>query len=69
VVLVTMQARRQGAAAASSGQEPSQAAAPGGGQRGGGGGRADAPVIGPGNLVTGVWAPFRRPSTHVAGAG
>jgi hypothetical protein len=26
----------------------------GGGQRGGGG-RADAPTIGPGNLVTGVW--------------
>jgi len=55
VALVTMEAQRPGAAgAAGGGQDASQtAAAGGGGQRGGG--RADAPVIGPGNLVTGVW--------------
>src|SRR5882672_8627957 len=55
VALVTMQAQRQGGAGtASGGQNASQtAAAGGGGQRGGG--RADAPTIGPGNLVTGVW--------------
>ena len=56
VTLVTMQAQRQGAAAAAgSGQNATQTpAARGGGQRGGGG-RADAPTVGPGNLVTGVW--------------
>src|SRR5947209_2184361 len=57
VALVTMQEQRQGTAgAAGSGQDASQVAASrGGGQRGGGGGRADAPTVGPGNLVTGVW--------------
>jgi 2-keto-3-deoxy-L-rhamnonate aldolase RhmA len=45
VTLVTMQAQRQGGQTTAAG---------GGGQRGGGG-RADAPTIGPGNLVTGVW--------------
>jgi len=40
---------------AGSGQNASQTAAAGGGGQRGGGGRADAPVIGPGNLVTGVW--------------
>ena len=56
VTLVTMQAQRQGAAgAASGGQDARQIpAARGGGQRGGGG-RADAPMLGPGNLVAGVW--------------
>src|SRR6266446_452645 len=56
MALVTMQAQRQGAAgAAGGGRDASQTAAAAAGQRGGGGGRADAPVIGPGNLVTGVW--------------
>ena len=41
-------------AAGGGGQDASQAPAGGrGGQRGGG--RADAPVLGPGNLITGVW--------------
>src|SRR5712692_6510420 len=55
VALVTMQAQRQGTpGTAGGGQDASQTtAAGGGGQRGGG--RADAPVVGPGNLVTGVW--------------
>jgi 2-keto-3-deoxy-L-rhamnonate aldolase RhmA len=54
--LVTLQAEPQGAAgAAAVGQGASQSPAPaGGGQRGGRGG-ADAPMVGPGNLVTGVW--------------
>ncbi|HET6955098.1 MAG TPA: hypothetical protein VFI56_00915, partial [Vicinamibacterales bacterium] len=43
VTLITTEASRQDA---------SQAPAAGRGQRGGG--RADAPVVGPGNLVTGV---------------
>src|SRR5207249_2435714 len=50
VALVTTQAQRDAAGAAGGGQEPSRTApAGGGGQRGGG--RADAPTIGPGNLV------------------
>jgi 2-keto-3-deoxy-L-rhamnonate aldolase RhmA len=54
VALATMQAQRQGGGTASGGQDAGQTAAGrGDGQRGGG--RADAPVIGPGNLVTGVW--------------
>ena len=40
--------------AAGGGQGASQAPGGRGGQRGGGG-RADAPVLGPGNLITGVW--------------
>src|SRR5713226_8376496 len=56
VALVTMQAQRPGAAgAAGGGQDASQTAAAGGGGQRGGGGRADAPTVGPGNLVTGVW--------------
>ena len=57
VTLVAMQSQRQDAAGgASGGQDPTQVAAPGrGGQRGGGRGRGDAPTVGPGNLVTGVW--------------
>jgi 2-keto-3-deoxy-L-rhamnonate aldolase RhmA len=56
VALVTTQAQRQGGAGVpGGGQGASQVpAANGGGQRGGGG-RADAPFVGPGNLVTGVW--------------
>src|SRR5580765_4138378 len=55
VTLVAMQAQNQDAAGGpSAGQGATQAPAPGrGGQRGGG--RADAPTVGPGNLVTGVW--------------
>ena len=64
VGLVSMQAQPRGAAsAAGDGQGASQVAAAGGGgqrgggggQRGGGGGAADAPTVGPGNLITGVW--------------
>jgi 2-keto-3-deoxy-L-rhamnonate aldolase RhmA len=54
VGLVAMQAQRPGGAGAGGGQDAGQQAATrGGGQRGGGG--ADAPMMGPGNLVTGVW--------------
>jgi 2-keto-3-deoxy-L-rhamnonate aldolase RhmA len=53
--LVAMQAQRQDAAGAGAGQDATQVAAPARGQRGGGGGRADAPMLGPGNLVAGVW--------------
>jgi 2-keto-3-deoxy-L-rhamnonate aldolase RhmA len=55
--LVAMQAQRQDAAGGASGeQDATQVAAPGrGGQRGSGRGRADAPMVGPGNLVAGVW--------------
>jgi 2-keto-3-deoxy-L-rhamnonate aldolase RhmA len=55
VALVPTLAQPRGpAGAARRGQDASQtAAAGGGGQRGGG--RADAPTVGPGNLVTGVW--------------
>src|SRR6266487_2963922 len=55
VALVPTLAQPQGSTgAAGRGQDASQtAAAGGGGQRGGG--RADAPTVGPGNLVTGVW--------------
>ena len=57
VTLVAMQAQRPDAAGGpNSGQDATQAAAPGRrGQRGGGRGRGDAPTVGPGNLVTGVW--------------
>src|SRR5262249_22136296 len=52
--LVTMHAQRQSAGAESSGQAARPVpAARGGGQRGGG--RADAPTLGPGNLISGVW--------------
>src|SRR5262249_22482566 len=51
----TMQARQGAAAAAGGGQSPSQTPAARGGGQSGRGGRSDAPVIGPGNLVTGVW--------------
>src|SRR5262249_6591466 len=52
LTFATTRAERQGAAGtAAAGQDASRTAA--GGPRGGG--RADAPVIGPGNLVTGVW--------------
>jgi 2-keto-3-deoxy-L-rhamnonate aldolase RhmA len=55
VTLVAMQAQHQDATGGpSAGQGATQAPPPGrGGQRGGG--RADAPTVGPGNLVTGVW--------------
>src|SRR5712691_9832190 len=55
LAVATIQAQRPGVAgAAGSGQNVSPTgAAGGGGQRGGG--QADAPTIGPGNLVTGVW--------------
>src|SRR5262245_48643710 len=51
--LVTMQAQRQGAGggAAADGRGAGQRA--GAGQRGGG--RADAPMVGEGTLITGVW--------------
>ena len=62
VVLFPMQAREGAAGAAGGGQGASQPAATrGGGQRSGGGGRADAPTIGPGNLVTGVWGAEAEP--------
>src|SRR5262245_6366145 len=52
VALVAMQVQRPGAVAApAGGLADSQAA--GGGQRSGG--RADAPTVGPGTLMTGVW--------------
>src|SRR5262249_14618465 len=56
VGLVAMQVQRPGSVGATGGGQDARqpAAAPGGGQRGGGG-RADAPAVGPGNLVTGVW--------------
>jgi 2-keto-3-deoxy-L-rhamnonate aldolase RhmA len=55
VALVAMQVQRPGAVAApGSGHDASQTApAGGGGQRSGG--RADAPTVGPGTLMTGVW--------------
>jgi 2-keto-3-deoxy-L-rhamnonate aldolase RhmA len=55
VALVAVQAQRQDAAAsASRGQDATQASAPSrSGQRGGG--RADAPIVGAGTLVAGVW--------------
>jgi 2-keto-3-deoxy-L-rhamnonate aldolase RhmA len=53
--LIATQAQRPvGISAAVGAQGAGQPAARGGGQRGGGGG-ADAPAVGPGNLVTGVW--------------
>src|SRR5215211_4779213 len=55
-VLVTLQAQRQGGAgAAAGGPGASQTAAAGGTGQRAGGGRADTPVLGPGNLITGVW--------------
>ena len=53
--LITMEASRPSAGGAAGGrQDAGQAPAAGrGGQRAGG--RADAPMVGPGNLVTGVW--------------
>jgi 2-keto-3-deoxy-L-rhamnonate aldolase RhmA len=56
----TLAQRQNASDAAKSGQDPSQAAAGRGGQRGGGG-RADAPVLGEGNLVTGVWGTDATP--------
>ena len=55
VALVAMQIQRPDAAAAAGGGQAASQAAParGGGQRGGG--RADAPTVGPGTLMTGVW--------------
>ncbi len=55
VALVPTQAPRQGGAVAAAASQASTAG--GAGQRGGGSGagRADTPMIGPGNLVTGVW--------------
>jgi len=54
--LIAMQAQRQDAAVGASGVQDATQAAPGrGGQRGAGRGRGDAPTVGPGNLVTGVW--------------
>jgi len=62
VALVTTQAERTGAAgAAGGGQDATPATARGGGQGARGGGRADAPTIGPGNLVTGVWGADATP--------
>jgi len=55
VPLLTMQAQRQGAGASAGGQDARQTAAAGGGGQRGGGGRADTPMLGEGNLVTGVW--------------
>jgi 2-keto-3-deoxy-L-rhamnonate aldolase RhmA len=60
--LVAMEAQRPGSAgAASGGQDAGQQAAPRGGGQRGGSGRADAPAIGPGNLVTGVWGADPEP--------
>src|SRR5678815_5497512 len=54
--LIAMQAQRQDAAVGASGVQDATQAAPGrGGQRGAARGRGDAPTVGPGNLVTGVW--------------
>jgi len=54
VALVPMHAWESAAGAAGDEQGASQTPAGRGGQRGGGG-RADAPMVGLGNLVTGVW--------------
>ena len=55
VALVAMQVQRPGAVGAAGGGHDASQTAPagGGGQRGGG--RADAPTVGPGTLMTGVW--------------
>jgi 2-keto-3-deoxy-L-rhamnonate aldolase RhmA len=52
VPLMTTGARPRGTAAAGGGQAASTPPAEG---RQRGGGRADAPMVGPGNLITGVW--------------
>jgi 2-keto-3-deoxy-L-rhamnonate aldolase RhmA len=56
VALVTMQVQRQGASGAAAAEQDARQTAPAsrGGQRGGDG-RGDAPTLGPGNLITGVW--------------
>ena len=53
VPLMTTGARPRGAAGAGSGQAATTP--PAEGRQRGGGGRADAPMVGPGNLITGVW--------------
>src|SRR5262245_8697097 len=61
VGLLAMQAQPTGSSAAGARQDAGQpATSRGGGQRGGGG-RADAPSIGSGNLVTGVWGADPEP--------
>ncbi len=60
--LVTIKAQRpSGGAAAGVAQNPGSPTASRGGQSDGGG-RGDAPAIGPGNLVTGVWGADAKPA-------
>src|SRR5436190_5461527 len=55
VALVAMQVQRPGAVAAAGGGHDASQTAPAGGRDQRGGGRADAPTVGPGTLMTGVW--------------
>ena len=55
VALVAMQVQRPGAVAAASGGHDASQTAPASGRGQRGGGRADAPTVGPGTLMTGVW--------------
>jgi 2-keto-3-deoxy-L-rhamnonate aldolase RhmA len=57
LVLVAMQVQRPGAVAAPGGGHDASQTAPAGSRGQRGGGRADAPTVGPGTLMTGVWGP------------